>query len=71
MNAEETNLLKGELEQTRWTILDLLASSETEPDSTKIDKRDEYMWDLWIITGILDHDISFAELESIKRSLIS
>ena len=71
ISPEETNLLKVELEQTRQTIVELLESSVTESDAISSEKREEYMWDLWVITGILDHDISFADLESIKRSLIS
>ena len=35
----------------------------TSRDVLSKDKRDEYEKDLWMITGVLDHNITFVALE--------
>ena len=56
--------------RTQQTILDLLANKEGKPEAISTEKRDEYMWDLWVITGVLEQGMRFSELESVKRCLI-
>ena len=34
-------------------------------------KMREYLWDLWMINGILDHGLRFKDLEAAKNALIS
>ena len=34
-------------------------------------KMSEYLWDLWMINGILDHGLRFRDLDAAKHAFIS
>ena len=72
MSPSEQNELYEGMEQTREIIKRRLQELEEDPATLDKDKKmREYLWDLWMINGILDHGLRFKDLDAAKNAIIS
>ena len=67
---EQIELYQG-MEQTRSIIISRLEQCNEDPYLLDPKQVREYQWDLWMINGVLDHELKFKDLEIAKRSAIS
>ena len=72
MSANEQVELYEGMKQTRSIIIGRLEEFKTNTGSS-FDSNEllEYLWDLWVISGILDHELAFKDLEAAKVAAIS
>ena len=66
--SEKAELVQG-MEATRQTIIELLTPGNEFAENMPKVQRIEYEWDLWMIIGILDHDIQFKALQKVRTDL--
>ena len=73
MSANEQVELYEGMEQTRSIIISRLEEYKTNIGSSSFDSDEllEYLWDLWVISGVLDHELAFKDLEAAKAAAIS
>ena len=65
--SEQDELIRGML-QTRVIIEARLEELELDASLMDSNERLEYQWDLWMISGILDHGLKFRHLEQARNA---